>query len=141
MTTIIATIKPQHLGNIRSGKKVYEIRKTAPKAELPIRVLCCESGSGGQIKCEFTIDHIVEDSLDALYKRSPSILPFHNLIGTCLTVGELQNYVNRSLTQPYYMWHITNMIDYCSAKGCRVRNISEFGLTRPPQSWQYMEEG
>ena len=59
METIIATIQPVHLGNIRSGKKLFEIRKTLPSPLTighPVLCLCCESGSGGQIKAEFIID-------------------------------------------------------------------------------------
>lgn len=41
MLTIIATIKPEHLGNIRSGKKLLEMRKICPK-DVPFRVLCLQ---------------------------------------------------------------------------------------------------
>ena len=54
MLTIIATIKPVHLGNIRSGVKTQEMRKTSPKG-VPFRVLCCQSGSGGKILAEFVV--------------------------------------------------------------------------------------
>ena len=127
MITIIATIKPEHLDNIRSGRKHYEVRKTLPKVELPFRVLCCESGSGGQIKAEFTVDTVI------------SGIGFRNARcgGTCLDWGHLRDYIGDG---PFYEWHISQMIDYCSIKGHRVRNISEFGLTRAPQSWQYVKE-
>ena len=39
MTTIVATVKPQHLANIRSGIKLEEVRKSIPRKSLPIRVL------------------------------------------------------------------------------------------------------
>jgi len=128
MKTIIATIKPPHLDNIRSGKKCYELRKTVPNVELPFRVLCCESGSGGKIKAEFTVDSVF------------SGIGFRNAIcaGTCLDWGQLRDYIGDGY---FHEWHISNMIDYCSTKGYRVCHISEFGLTRPPQSWQYVKEG
>ena len=59
MQTIIMTIKPYHLRNIRMGIKKGELRKSFPKIELPFRVLLCESGSGGQIKAEFTCRDIL----------------------------------------------------------------------------------
>lgn len=126
MKTIIATIKPHHLGNIRRGAKTYEMRKTCPK-EFPFKVLCCESGSGGQIKAEFICDYAEKQFTDDFPR-----------IWEKVRVSELEalRYSNGSRV---YFWHITDMIDYCSTKGQQVRNISEFGLKRPPQSWQYVE--
>ena len=39
-----------------------------------------------------------------------------------------------------WFWDVNDMIDYCSTPGYKVRHISEFGLSRPPQSWCYVEE-
>lgn len=125
MVTIVATIKPVHLNNIRSGIKEYELRKTVPKCGAPFRVLCCESGSGGQIKAEFTVD-IVINGTGARNVRCK---------GTCLDWGQIIDYIGED---PFSEWHISNMIDYCSAEGYRVRNISEFGMKRTPQSWCYV---
>lgn len=129
MITIIATIKPEHLDNIRSGKKKWEMRKNAPMTYgLDFRVLCCESGSGGQIKAEFICNHVTmgrEVPLEQLVKES------------CVTMDQAKRYAGG---KKLCFWHISKMIDYCSTKGHRVRNISEFGLTRAPQSWQYVKE-
>lgn len=46
--------------------------------------------------------------------------------------------INYSNGKKLYFWDINNMVDYCSTKGCRIRNIHEFGLKRVPQSWQYI---
>jgi hypothetical protein len=144
METIIATIQPAHLGNIRSGKKLFEIRKTLPaplKISHPVRCLCCESGSGGQIKAEFIIDKAHIETLDGFLRRNNgNIDPWAYIDGTCVQWKLLCDYMNNRPLQPIYFWHISNMIDYCNTKGYRVRNISEFGLKRPPQSWQYVKE-
>lgn len=127
METIIATIKPVHLGNIRRGVKLYEIRKTCPK-EIPFRVLCCESGSGGKIKAEFVVDYAEQQhTIDVPQMVEES----------CVSHAEAFEY---SRDQRVYFWHITDMVDYCNTKGRKVRNISEFGLKRPPQSWQYVKD-
>ena len=42
--------------------------------------------------------------------------------------------------KPVWFWDVNNLIDYCSTKGYRVRNVSEFGLKRAPQSWCYVKE-
>ena len=154
MKTVIATIKPCFLGAIRTGKKTIEVRKTTP--EPPFRVLCCESSSGGKIKAEFICNNVfkfqkhcephdelpgspceywidwedagvwIEEGDQGLYKA------------TMLSIADLDRYIGGKSVA--YGWCISSMIDYCSTKGHRVRNISEFGLKRPPQSWQYLRE-
>lgn len=144
METIIATIRPEHLRNIRSGKKKFEIRKTVPsplKIGQPVRCLCCESGSGGKIKAEFIIDKVHIETLDGLLRRNDGIIyTWEYIEGTCVQWKFLCDYMSNRQLQPIYFWHISNMIDYCNTKGYRIRNISEFGLKRPPQSWQFVKE-
>ena len=127
MRTIIATIKPCHLDNIRNGKKLWEIRKTIPN-ELPFKVLCCESGSGGQIKAEFIVNYADE--------QNPADVPYM-AEEACVSQSDAEKYANGKRV---WFWGIRDMIDYCSTKGYKIRNISEFGLKRPPQSWQYVDE-
>lgn len=129
MLTIIATVKEEHLGNIRSGRKLFEMRKTCPK-EVPFRVLCCQSKSGGEILAEFIV-------------RSPICVkppvPFTQKLieKTCITAEAAEQYAAGGSV---WFWDVHDMIDYCSTKGYRVRNVSEFGLTRAPQSWCYVED-
>lgn len=127
MKTIIATIKPRHLINVRSGRKLYEMRKTCPK-EVPFRVLCCQSGSGGQIVAEFEVREPI--------KANPLIWP--ELVNkSCVSMQDAGYY---AAGKQIWFWDINNMVDYCSMKGHRIRNVSEFGLKRAPQSWCYVEE-
>ena len=142
MTTIIATIKPYYARMIRTGKKKYEIRRNLPQnisqkvgEKGQFRVLLCESGSGGKITGEFICDewtwfypYLVDDS-DAGKQF---------LKDCCLEKWELVDY-GKNHAQ-LCAWHIMEATDYCSTKGHRVRNISEFGLKRAPQSWQYVKE-
>lgn len=135
MKTIIATIKPVHLGNIRRGLKLCEIRKTAPK-EVPFRVLLCESGSGGQIKAEFVCDMV--RPVKVFENGEIQHWYYFGLHTACITYEEMAAYIGHGKTG--YAWNITKMVDYCNTKGQRVRHISEYGLKRPPQSWQYVKE-
>ena len=128
MKTIIVTIKPEYLNDIRSGKKKYEMRKSCP-AELPFRALCCESGSGGKILAEFVVD--------AALQEYPGDCP-GVVADTCVSMEMAEEY---AAGKEVWFWNVTNMIDYCSTKGHRVRHISEFGLKRAPQSWCYAKEG
>lgn len=127
MKTIILTIKPEHLLNVRRRVKLREIRKTCPK-ELPFRALCCQSGSGGRIKAEF----IVEAPIWAHPAEAPELVA-----DSCISMTAAEKYADGKKVA---FWDVTNMIDYCTEEGYSVRNIAEFGLTRPPQSWCYVEE-
>ena len=127
MKTIIATIRPEHLGNIRSGIKLYEIRKTCP-VDVPFRALCCQSGSGGNILAEFT----VECPMQVNVHEWPELVR-----AACVSMKMAEEY---AAGKPVWFWDVNNLIDYCSTKGYRVRNVSEFGLKRAPQSWCYVKE-
>lgn len=125
MTTIIATIKKRHLDNIRRGIKKWEVRKTVPKRGAPFKVLCCESGSGGIIKAEFICDYVEEEhtaDVPQMVKEA------------CLTQMEALNYSKDCLV---YFWHISNVVE-CEYLYMQ-KKISEFGLKRAPQSWQYVK--
>ena len=122
MTEIIITIKPHHLRNIRNGTKTFEIRKTEPRCDLPFKVYCCESKSGGNILAEFVCDRI-ENKCD--------------MTKCCVSAHDFREYANNGKV---FFWHISDMYDYTCTSGYAVRNISEFGLKRPPQSWCYTKE-
>lgn len=128
MRTIIVTVKPVHLNDIRYGKKKFEIRKSCPK-ELPFLALCCESGSGGKILAEFVVE-------SPLFK-APPFWP-ELLDASCVSMELAEEYAGG---KGVWFWDVNDMIDYCSTKGYRVRHISEFGLTQAPQSWCYVKEG
>ncbi len=128
MQTIILTIKSHHLGNIRRGCKLYELRKNIPACVPPFKVLLCESGSGGQIKAEFVCDQVHRFSYFSISEIAEKC---------CLSCDEVREYLTDSKG---YLWHISKMIDYCTTKNHRIRNISEYGLKRVPQSWVYVEE-
>lgn len=141
MTTIVATVKSVHLDNIRAGCKLEEVRKTVPKGKLPVRVLCCESGSGGQIKCEFILDKYRVETVESILRQYPPCMPRWSIIPKVqITLGELEAYMGSDPFRKIYFWHISRMVDYCSEQGYRVRHVSEFGLKRAPQSWCYVGE-
>lgn len=55
------------------------------------------------------------------------------LAATCLTQDEMFDYIGAG--NYGYGWHISDLKIYGNPK-----ELSEFGLTRPPQSYQYVEE-
>lgn len=53
---------------------------------------------------------------------------------SCLSFEEIKKYIGIG-DKTFYAWHISNLVIYDKPK-----ELSEFGLTRPPQSWCYVEE-
>ena len=140
MMSIVASIKKPHLDNIRSGKKKWEVRKNTPLcggrgfSEEPFKVLCCESGSGGLIKAEFTVESVVGFLIRNLLENPFTSYEAEILRESCLTQEQVIKYAGDNPGLDF--WEIHNMIDYVAEN--RVKHISEFGLKRPPQSWQYV---
>ena len=145
MKSVIMSLNPKWCGLILSGAKTKEVRKRAPLQKCPFKVyLYCtkpnthdpwelleihnhDNGKiyrgNGKIVGEATCVSITE------YGR-----PFGNQIyGTCLTARELYEYAGNSDKLCYMA--LENPIVYDKPK-----ELSEFGLKRAPQSWQYIEE-
>lgn len=136
MKTIVATIKPQHIFNIRRKAKMFEIRKTAPKP--PFKVLVCKSASGGQVVLEFTVHEVVETSMNDILAHNKLYL----LDRSCVTWDDLCDYMHDHRgTRKIYFWRISDLCDYYNTKGKRILNVKELGLNHAPQSWCYIEKG
>lgn len=140
MKSVMLSIKPKYCELIANGKKTIEVRKTRPKIETPFKCYIYEcmgkklyndyfdyEGCGkviGEFICN-EIQEIKADNLVALYFNNP----FNE---TCVTDLEMRKYANG---KNLFLWHISNLAIYDEPKELR-----EFGLTRPPQSWCYVEE-
>jgi predicted transcriptional regulator len=156
MKSVLISIQPKWIKKIASGEKTIEVRKSRPKLEVPFKCyIYCTKGnpkfeqsafteeiSNGKVIGEFVCDRIAGEG--------------ETIRGnTCLTVEELQNYSNG---KDLYFWHITDLKIYdkpkelgefwtikCTNKrngcmGCEVKPNCIKTITRPPQSWCYVEE-
>lgn len=54
---------------------------------------------------------------------------------SCLSFEEIKQYIGICFGENFYAWHISDLVIYDKPK-----ELSEFSLTRPPQSWCYVEE-
>ena len=168
MKSILLSIKPKYAELIASGKKTIEVRKTAPK-EVPFKayIYCSKAksrwllsdyegvykNSKGELVCaqqhiigEFICDKVYriepifsfyysysgyDDTSDCSYFEDYSI-DNERLKKTYLTRQELYIY---GKDKTLYGWHISDLKIYD-----KPLLLSELGVTRPPQSWQYVEE-
>ncbi len=159
MKTILMSIKARHNRNIESGLKKSELRLKPPTCELPFKVLTYESGFDGRHKVvnEWICDDITQ-------WRICVGIPAHLPKAACVSVEEIQEYSGKNYKDVSEM-RITSLKIYdtpkelsefytrcrLSDKKCRLcdncferedsygRYYAVKKLTRPPQSWCYVE--
>ena len=134
---ILISIRPDWCQKIMAGRKTIEVRKTRPKMNPPFKCYIYKCGNGKVIG-EFVCDEII--SVDGAGR-----IPSDIARPTCLEPAELHQYLGAAVG---YGWHISYLVIYDHPRdlweftGLRE---TKFGLapgpiTRPPQSWRYVEE-
>lgn len=148
MNAVLISIQPKWCELIASGKKTVEVRKTKPKMATPFKVYIYQTlhrenngrtYSDGKVIGEFVCDrirceHEIADGLVDIGLEKTS----------CLGARELVEYANGKVL---YSWHISDLVIYDKPKGlgkfkhCGANYHYNPTITRPPQSWCYVEEG
>ena len=133
---VLISIRPMWAQKIMSGQKTVEVRKTRPKMNPPFKCYIYKCGNGKVIG-EFLCDEIIEDRTyghnEEFYRAA------------CMSAYDAAAYAMQS---PMYGWHISDLRVYDHPRdlweftGLRQ---TRFGwepvpITRPPQSWRYVEE-
>ena len=158
MKAVLISINPEWCAKIASGEKTIEVRKTRPKMNPPFKcyIYCTKAKEGRFItarqflamwgKRQKVVGEFICDRVTDLFANSRFWLNEDDILRTCLTVDEIRAYANGA--NELYGWHISNLKVYDHAHdlweftGLRQ---TKFGLapgpiTRPPQSWRYVEE-
>lgn len=155
---VLISIRPEWCEKIINGRKTIEVRKTRPKMDTPFKCYIYRSVQGGVIG-EFVCDDIFERIVRVGAICEPpkycicdwnmDCTPLDTLLAdACLTKDELEKYLDGGVG---YGWHISNLRIYDTPRELRefyaVPNEVEVALkakprpiTRPPQSWRYVEE-
>ena len=133
---VLISIRPGWCEKIMTGQKTIEVRKTRPKMDPPFKCYIYKCGSGKVIG-EFLCDKIIEDRTyghnEEFYRAA------------CMSACDVAAYAMQS---PMYGWHISNLRIYDHPRDLweftGLREV-KFGwepvpITRPPQSWRYVEE-
>lgn len=160
MKAVLISIQPKWCELIASGKKTIEVRKTRPKMETPFKVyvymtkhkwifklLPFLKNRFAKVIGEFVCDDIIVD------ERGENADVFSKYAQ--LSLVEQKKY---GANKPLFGWHITDLKIYDKPKelggfrkpcglgtGCEDCDDIYFmncknTLTRPPQSWCYVEE-
>ena len=166
MKSVLISIQPKWCELIASGKKTVEVRKTKPKFETPFKCYIYmtkgkwykdnknrwQNGSGKVIG-EFVCDKIVQFE-NSIYDEALR----ETVARSCVPMYDLLVYIGK---QDYgYGWHISDLVIYDEPKElsdfvkpcnhyndcCTCDRYDYIGhkcyneITRPPQSWCYVEE-
>ena len=152
MKAVMLSLRPQWCEKIFNGEKTIEVRKSFPRQlETPFEVLVYQTkirfkvrdwqenfqsiiftpnggaeDGNGKVIGSFVCDKIDEYEAN---ERGWYIYPQDE---TCLLCDEIAHY---GKGKPLYGWHITapKLFD-------KPRELSEFGITRAPMSWCYVEQ-
>lgn len=142
---VLISIQPKWCELIASGKKTIEVRKTKPKLKPPFKcyIYCTkdknnhfwtgkrysyaddrshnafDKDGNGKVIGEFTCDTFV---LDRTYGHDPLFCG-----AACMDTIDVAAYALNNLV---HGWHISDLKIYDEPI-----ELSEFGLTRSPQSW------
>lgn len=133
--SVLISIRPEWCKLIARSFKTVEVRKSRPKLETPFNVyIYCTKGkkdfgvAQGKVIGEF-LCLMIEDYQ---YIRSDYIEEEGLLCSwACLDRYELHSYLKGAVP---YAWYISRLVIYDTPK-----ELSEFGKTRPPQSWCYID--
>lgn len=144
MKSVLISIQPKWCELIASGKKTVEVRKTKPKLETPFKVYIyetqgryedlrdCSTFKFWDIR-QKVIGEFVCDEVFPLWSGYSG-----NSGNDCLTFNGRESYLGFNedgSNKMGYGWHISNLVIYD-----KPRELGEFGLKRPFQSWGYVYE-
>lgn len=124
--SILLSIHPKWAEKIYSEKKRVEWRKSYPRVEGKVRVYMYETAPIKRVTGFFTLLRVegvdVNKSITSSYEKGQ------------VPVEDLKKYQGDSMC--IFAWEIKN---WSVVKFYQPKTLSDFGLKRAPQSWQYVE--
>ena len=132
MKAILLSIKPEWAEKIYSGEKKVEWRKSRPKLDQAngyARVYLYETTPVKKITGLIYVDRVERHPVDKVGE------PLYTW--GCVPREELERYAGgKSL----FAWMILRSRTMETYNGKEFLTLEDFGLERPPQSWQYVED-
>ena len=134
MRTVLLSLHPKWWTKMLTGEKVIEVRKSKPSNREPnekVKVIVYVTGNVGVVG-EFICDGFYKIRMLPTIQLNIGIEHIDLCSASCLSSEELVKYAGKRY-KPMWGWSVTNVKDY----GHPIP-LSEFGLSRPPQSWMYL---
>ena len=162
MKSVLLSIKPKYCELIAGGIKTIEVRKTKPKLDTPFKCYIYETKTKDYYSVfhETTMGKVIGEfvcnKIQNLFSNSQFWINEDIVNRTCLNNYEIRKYANGA--DKIYGWHISDIVIYDKPKElsgfkqchkcehyfyCKAGEYScdgAYKLTRPPQSWCYVEE-
>ena len=169
MKAVMISIQPKWCEKIASGEKTVEVRKTRPKTETPFPCFIYETktplrwnkahnniigGEGGYVIGEFVCDEVFP--IRVFENGSIQDYVCHGMERSCVPYEDIADYIGKDKTG--YGWHISDLVIYDTPKelseffkACDKPPLTDCSkcidqmkvackpLSRPPQSWCYVE--
>lgn len=139
MNELVISIKPKYTHYIKSGEKTIEVRKSFPNWQYnPFKVYIYETKDYkivGTVKsrgCGKIIGHFMCKGCYSLDDNTSTEYIEKVIKNSKLTASQILDYLKGKVG---YGWVIENLKIYE-----KPIDISELGLKRPPQSWQYVKK-
>lgn len=151
MKAVLISIQPKWCELIASGEKTVEVRKTKPKLETPFKCYIYQTRKTwvydiysriadwqGKVIGEFVCDKFIT-AQPGKYCKIP-------LAAAQLDAYEVMDYADEKTV---YGWHISDLEMYDKPKELReftkpygtiIKAFDSRFITRPPQSWCYVEK-
>ena len=131
---VIFSIHPEHTKNIFDLIKQLEIRKKVPKCDFPYIGFIYETkknGGAGAVIGFFTCKCHIKTNVFAIHSQAGDAYRKDIAKRACLTEDKLYTYANG---ESIYGIDISTPVLFP-----RPRPLSDFGIKRAPQSWQYIK--
>lgn len=134
MKTVLLSLHPKWWTKMLTGEKVIEVRKSKPLNIEPdgkVKVIVYVTGNVGVVG-EFICDKFYKIRMLPTIQLDVGVEHINLCSASCLSSKELYKYAGKR-QKPMWGWSVTKVKDYGHPKP-----LSEFGLSRPPQSWVYL---
>ena len=158
MKAILVSIRPRYVTDILNRKKTVEIRKKLPKCDMPIDcyIYCTlrprikdefnNPKYNGLIVAKFKLHSVEEintkDYTEYFTYETESLNGEQLLEQGCIDIVKLDHYLKRKTG---YAWHISDLEVLEEEKHLadfkRIKDGELVDLTRPPQSYYFIETG
>lgn len=123
MSTMLLSIKPKYAKIILEGNKLYEFRKSKPKADID-RIIFYASSPQRKVVGEATIEEILEGTPKEIWEIAKSAAGITKKFYFSYYAGK-----NKAIA-----YKLKDVMEYETPK-----YLSEYGLNQAPQSFVYLD--
>lgn len=123
MSQMLLSINPEHVENILNGKKRFEFRKVRCKPNVN-KIVIYATAPKKMVVGEAEIEEIIEDDINEVWRKTKEFAG--------ITYNFYLAYYKGKKKAVAYRLRNVEIYD-------RPKNLSEYGVKHPPQSFIYIE--